>query len=851
MRTPITLTLLGHEIGARRRTLSLFLAVLLGGTLAVVAVVLGGTLQQRVDTGAQVNYEGSDLVVRSSPSDATSGSAAGSAAGTAPDAIPAGISPEDVAAVADIDGVAAADGITRGRAGLWVDGSVTPTAVESLPSGDFRWQQLADGRLPTSATEVALGTGTMKSAGVSLGDEVTLATDEAGDGQFTVVGTVDTRGALDYENSDYAVVTPELAQAFAGTDGSNEVRVALTPDADQQAVIDEINTRVPGAWPDTTAALVKATEMTFSVGLGALSTMINGFALVAAVVALTVLATVVWASLPGRRRQLALMRLVGATKSQVTLVLVLETAVIAAVGGLLAVPVGIGLSYLALPALALVPGVPAIPWSQVVIPVAPLIAVPVVAVLGATLAVAVPAVLAGRVPPADALRRSSVAETARPLATAVSLSAVIVLALLLIVVATIGGVRATAIVAVLFVLALILSVPALCRVGATLTARIIGKRHPLGEIGAAEVRSFPGRTAATGMAAMLAATVMALSWVTLSSVGAISGDQSSDSTGPELMVGAYAGQAGLDPVLVQALSEVDGVDDSVAVDTGTARLVGEGTSLNTGIVAGHAGDFAKTTGGRFPLSDSAADTVYLPAAEQTPFRDGSTVTLTGPDGERPLTVRYVRDLPLSGLIDPQVMAAVGIDTSPPAVWLSLDDDVSRSDVLTSVETLAIIGGDLPVTGTAVTDAKVDELIISAQRIATPMLAVAVLIAIVGSVVTMTVALHGRSGEFAVLRLLGMESRQLRRLIGAETVTVGVVSVVIGLAAGTLLGVAASTALADTLGVARHASVPLIALLVMGVIAVVSLRVAVTGAIDKISFVPPAAALRDANLGGNQ
>lgn len=108
----------------------------------------------------------------------------------------------------------------------------------------------------------------MKSTGVSLGDEVTLAADEAGDGQFTVVGTVDTRGALDSESVDYAVVTPELAQAFAGTDGSNEVRVSLTPGADENAVVDEINARVPGGCPETTSALVKGTEATYSIGLG-------------------------------------------------------------------------------------------------------------------------------------------------------------------------------------------------------------------------------------------------------------------------------------------------------------------------------------------------------------------------------------------------------------------------------------------------------------------------------------------------------------------------------------------------------------------------------------------------------
>jgi len=173
----------------------------------------------------------------------------------------------------------------------------------------------------------------------------------------------------------------------------------------------------------------------------------------------------------------------------------------------------------------------------------------------------------------------------------------------------------------------------------------------------------------------------------------------------------------------------------------------------------------------------------------------------------------------------------------------------RSSVLDSVRTIATIGGDLPVTGTTVTDVKVDALVTTATRIATAMLAVAVLIAIVGAVVTVNSSLRDRAGEFAVLRLLGMENNQLRRLIGAETVTVGAVSVVIGLIAGTLLGCVAAVAIAGVLGVGSHVAVPLLALAVMGIVTVVGLRMASTGPIDSISLVPPAAALRDANLGG--
>jgi putative ABC transport system permease protein len=61
----------------------------------------------------------------------------------------------------------------------------------------------------------------------------------------------------------------------------------------------------------------------------------------------------------------------------------------------------------------------------------------------------------------------------------------------------------------------------------------------------------------------------------------------------------------------------------------------------------------------------------------------------------------------------------------------------------------------------------------------------------------------------------------------------------------------ASAVAGTLGVGTHIAVPVIALLIMGVVTVAGLRAAVTGPVDRISLVPPADALRDANLGGNQ
>lgn len=837
-------------------------AIALGGMLVVFATVVAATLDHRVTTGAGVNFEHADIVVRTS---SMSGAGAGE---RGPDSVgQAGINADDVQKISQLDGLQTADGIVRARAGLWAAGKVTPTVIESLPSESFRWQRLAEGQYPTSGTEVALSSATLKSTGLHLGDEVTMATDKAGDGQFTIVGSVDSRGALDYGDADYAIVTPELARAFSGTEGVNEVRVALSEGADAENVVDQINAAVPGAWPETTESLVNSTKTVYGMGLGALTGMLNGFALVAVLISLTVLGTVVAASLPSRRKQLALLRLIGASRLQLAVTLVVESAVTAVLGGLLALPMGIALVYVVLPILGTVPGVPAIPWSDVVIPILPLLFVPLGAVVGAVIAVTGPAIRGGNVPPADALRHAAGGHESNKVFNILALCAVALTGAATDI-APFLGVVVTLVSSLLFLLALLVAAPAFCGIVAGLVSRFSGSRHPLVDIGAAEVRSFPSRAAATGTAIMLAVAMLALSWISLSSITAIAETRANDDFEPQLVIGAEAGSESLDPIVQQAAASVQGIHNTVSLSIGNAQLTGPSSSeanessaaneegsagrpvrLIKEVAVGHAEEFASLTGGKFPLEQSDPRTVYLPDSEQTPFPEDSEVTLHGPSGEARLTVHYVQDLPLPGLVDPVVMDKVGIPHDTRALWLSLNQDAYKQKVLESEKTIATIAGDLPITGSVVSTAKLNSLMMATQRIATAMLAFAVLIAVLGAMVTVTASLRDRAGELAVLRILGMESAQLRRLVGTETLVVGTVSVLIGLAAGSLLGVAAVVAIARALGVEAQIFIPLLPLAAMGVLAILSIRMAVTRQIDTASGVAPATALRATIHGG--
>jgi putative ABC transport system permease protein len=846
--TPVGLWLAGSQLRtSARRSRGLVLAVALGAALVVATTVLGSTMQRVVDGGAGVEYANVDLVVRSEQG-VDPRVDGGRNTGTS-------ISAADVRRISRLPGVDAASSIVRAQAALVAGDRVRGVLLETLPSDEFVWQHVADGRFPTSGDEVALSRETLDDLGLDVGDRVALGLPEVGREVFTVVGAVDVRGSLRYGAMTYGVVTVPVAQALAAVEGANEVQLRLVPGADPHRVVDDINAAVPVGWPQLTEEVVAATDQLFGTGLGVLSGLLSGFALVAAVIAAVVLSTVVSASLPGRRRDLALLRALGATRGQLRSMVALETGLLALVGGLAAVPLGVGVAAASLPLLGHLPGVPTISRDLLHVPVPVLVAVPVAALAVGVLAAVVPAWRVGRVSPASALRGDGAPPRGRgwtrglPALTVTSSLAALVVA------TRAGSPALLAVAGLVLAVAWIAATPSICRVLARATVAVVRRRHPVAELAAAQLLRFPGRAASTGLAATLAATVLGLSWVTLASLSSTTEERSGVEVGPEVMVGAYAGGAALAPGTVDRLAEVDGVSDVLAVDSTVAMLTGPptegaGTTRVSGNVTGaRAADLARLTDGRFPLQELRAGTAYLPASDLPPFATGSTVTLRGPDGRKRLRAVYVDDLPFQALVAPRALAAVGATGTAYAAWLDLEPGADRAAVLDGVRAVAITAGGQPVSGSAPAQARVDGAIGLARGLATGMLALSVLIAVVGAALTVATTVRERSAELATLRMLGMDGAGVRRLVGVETWAAGALSTLLGLVLGSVLGWAVTVTAADVLGISARVSVPYVPLLVLGLAQLVVLRVAVTGPLDRVSLISPADSLREAAVAG--
>ena len=93
----------------------------------------------------------------------------------------------------------------------------------------------------------------------------------------------------------------------------------------------------------------------------------------------------------------------------------------------------------------------------------------------------------------------------------------------------------------------------------------------------------------------------------------------------------------------------------------------------------------------------------------------------------------------------------------------------------------------------------------------------------------------RRRELAVLKTLGFDRRQVRATIAWQATTLAIVGLVIGIPAGIIIGNLVWRLVADGLGVAANASIPLLAILLTIVCAI--------AAVNLIAFFPARAAAR--------
>ncbi|HEX6675649.1 MAG TPA: ABC transporter permease, partial [Actinomycetes bacterium] len=785
-------------------------AVTIGVALVVGTLVLTDAVAGSVRHLTAAAQAGVDVVVHDADG-----------AGAGP---PRAIGPELVAAVGAVPGVRAASGVVVGEKVAMVgrDGRpirhrrasnlVASWPTEAALAGGYTLRQ---GRPPQRDGEAVLDQATAAADRWRLGDPLGIVGADGAVHRFRLVGVTGFAGAPSpaselgtFDRPTVALLQTAAAQRLLGRgDTVDEVRVRAAPGVSPDALRDRIARLLPaGRLEAVTAATLAARQADEVQGyLGGLRAALLAFAAVALLVGSFIIWNTFSVLVAGRTRELAMLRLLGATRAQVLRSVLLEAAVVGLVAAAVGLAVGVG-AAIGLEALLRGLGDTLPPAGLVLLPRTVLAGLAVGALV--TMAAAlVPARRASRVAPLDAIRDASPSAPAPARRTRVAAGAGLVAAGAAGTVASLLSPAGTTVLSGLGALATMLGVmvlgpalaPALCRLVAAPLPRLAGYAARLARH---NVLGDPRRSAAT-MGALAVGLVLAAGTGVL-------GSSASRSVSVGIQAGSNAdlyleGSLPLETVArLAALPEVDAAlpVSSAHVRIGGARVGVDGVDpaaaariLDFGLRAGSlqaldrpgggllvsarlAGGHGWRIGSLVPVGFSEAGVTRQLRVVGVFARD----PLFGNDLVLPIELLN-RYFPLGrGQADQTLLRAAPGATPAGLVAAVRRALASHPDVVVTDPAAyrRERAGDLGDLGGAL--GLLSALVLLAAGIAT-----------LGIANTLALAVAERTREFGLLRAVGMTARQLGAMIRWESVIVAVAGALLGTTVGIGLGSAVAHA----------------------------------------------------------
>jgi len=774
------------------------LAIVLGVTFVTGTLVLTDTLHNTFTTLFGHIYQNVDFEVR--------GKAAFSSDTGA--AVRKPIPESVLASVRSVPGVAYAQGTVSGYAqfvapdGKAVSTGGAPTLGFSYdPNPQLSVLRIVSGTGPTRPDQVAMDQGTAQKYHFAVGDHVRVLL--AGPPQtFTVSGIVRFGTADNLAGATLAAFDLPTAQVLFGKVGQfDAVDVLTAPGADKATVQHSIAAVLPPGVEVVTGQTV-ADEATSSINnaLSFFSTALLVFAFIALFVgAFTIFNT--FSIIVGQRtRELALLRIVGASRRQIFRSVLLEAAILGLVASVVGLALGV-LTAVGLEALLKGFGI-TLPSGSLVFEGRTVVAGIVVG-LGVTVVSAIsPARRAVRIPPVAALadyQATEVESSRRRLLIGTLVLAVGVVAL------AVGlgggtiqlvGVGAAAAFIGIGMLAPVVARPMSSVIGRPLAA-LFGMS---GKLGRENSMRSPRRTAQTSAALLIGLALVStiavfgasLSKSATSSVDeAVSADYivTASGTGVGGFSNSVAGAAAAVPG-VAAVSTVYGGQFEVQHSLSTLTAVSPQHLSATVILRMDTGLGAPAlAAGQLLIDSTTADAKHLAVGDTVPVTfaqtGSSTMRIGGVFKPNALLGSYVvgDGFFLSHFDDPLPVAVLvrATDGATPATTRALEHGLAAYPNL-QVQTRAAFEKSQ--------QAQVNQLL----GLVYALLGLAVLIAMIGIVNTLMLSVFERTHEIGLLRAVGMRRRQVRAMIRAEAVILSLFGAVIGVVVGTALGVAFAASL---------------------------------------------------------
>jgi putative ABC transport system permease protein len=660
---------------------------------------------------------------------------------------------------------------------------------------------ISEGQWPVGPSEVALDEASARNGNYVVNDKVKVVA-QSGSREFTMVGIASYGDVRSPGGATFALFDVPTAAEFLGKPGFVDAILVV---GDGSRSDEELATDIDAIFDPalkietlTGAEVTKETQDDIGEVLSFFGTFLRIFSMIALGVGSFVIYNVFSISAAQRQRENALLRAIGASRSQITRTMLIESIVVGLFGSTIGFVGGIGISKLlsvALPAIGF-----DLPSGGLV--VKPLTSVLIVSfgLLVTVTSAIIPAQRAGKVPPLAAMRATAL-ETNSSAKKQVLIGVGIIfagIALTATVVSTadinyialgtglIGVFAGTVVIG-----------PGIARpVSLFLGRPAAAMRGVTGSMARQNAARNPKRTSRTALPVLIGVTlVAAVSALAASINGQISDIFTKQFTGDYAVSSQAQGFGGLSPSLATDLGKIDGVQNATGIGTLLVKIDDKGRTLT--VVT------PETIEGNYDIglidakySDLDRDGIFvsLDYAEREELSVGSTINVVLADAtERALTVRGLyefNDLAsyrVDRVVSREMFANANVTSFDFGIYVTLAPGADSKQVRESLQKAVDDYGQ----GKLLSKQEyIDEQagqINQLLGLIYGLLFLSVIIAIVGIIITLLLSVFERQREIGLLRAVGMTRSQVRTTVRWESVITSLLGAVLGIVLGLALG----------------------------------------------------------------
>jgi putative ABC transport system permease protein len=721
--------------------------------------------------------------------------------------------PEDVAdELLAIDGVEAVSPQIQGFVILEplegeLPGFGPPTFGVAWEGGPSAFE-VVDGRAPETDLEVLLDAATLEERELAIGDTIRVATAGAFE-EYEIVGELGFAfGDIGF-GPTFVGLEFERAQELLGMDGEvSNFGVTVVPGEDVDRVNADINAALDGVGEAITSqSAAEQSAEDLQEGLGFFNTFLLIFAGISLVTGSFVVYNAFRVVVAQRTRELGLLRVLGATRAELLRMVLTEAVIVGVVASLIGAVLGIAAAAFIRWVIEF-SGVGSLPDSGLVVEFDTLVIGLVVGTTTAALSALIPAFRATGISPMAALRDQVEVKRASRwwLWTGLGLTTASVVAVVLATMQArdtagavqgnvdpiqLAGIGALGLFVGLFLLARALARPVIAGLGRPL-------RRLTSVIARENARRTPRRTATTAASLMiglgLVATVAILSTSVEDTIleaveEAFTGDAIVQPTGFNVFSG-FSTEVG---DRVETLPEVDRVARLTYLpitDASGIPNVAVGIEPDTIDLAINfedvEGSWSDVVGDGLALQRIEADNTGLGIGDEV------TLDIIGA-GERTFVVRAIFDIgggvsdSQSWYINYETVREINDQTTDNSLIVAAAEGVDPDALVEAINAELEDFAGVTATNIAQLIEQIRQPLLALTGMIAGLLFLSVIVAVVGIVLTLYLAVNERTREIGLVRAIGMTRPQVRQMVRWEAILIALYGAVLGLAIGIFLG----------------------------------------------------------------